>query len=38
MRKREFHEFLARIWPQIEALIINYKLINVYREQMETFK
>ncbi|MBE9004758.1 DUF5615 family PIN-like protein [Fortiea sp. LEGE XX443] len=38
MRKREFHEFLARIWPQIEALIINHKLINVYREQMEIFK
>jgi predicted nuclease of predicted toxin-antitoxin system len=38
MRKREFHEFLARIWPQIEVLIINHKLINVYREQMETFK
>ncbi|MCM0591378.1 MAG: DUF5615 family PIN-like protein [Gloeotrichia echinulata DEX184] len=38
MRKREFHEFLARIWTQIEALIINHKLINVYRDQMETFR
>ncbi|MFZ2957618.1 MAG: DUF5615 family PIN-like protein [Candidatus Ozemobacteraceae bacterium] len=38
MRKRVFHEFLANIWPQIEALIINHKLVNVYFDHIETVK
>ena len=38
MRKREFHQFLARIWPQVEALIIDYKLVNVYLDRIEAFR
>ena len=38
LRKREFHEFLARIWPQIETLIIDYKLVNVYLDRLELFR
>lgn len=36
MRKREFHTFLARIWPQVETLLPTHKLINVYTDQIES--
>lgn len=32
--QNDFHEFLARIWPQIEALCTSHKLINVELEQI----
>ena len=35
MRKRDFHLFLARIWPQVEALLPAHKLINVYSDRIE---
>jgi len=35
MRKLEFHTFLAKIWPQVEALLPTHKLINVYASQIE---
>lgn len=35
MQKREFHQFLASVWPQIEALVTDYKLINVYLDRIE---
>lgn len=38
MRKRAFHAFLASVWPKIEALIGNYKLIDVYRDRIEAIK
>jgi predicted nuclease of predicted toxin-antitoxin system len=38
MRKREFHQFLAHIWPQIEELIVDHKLVNVYLDQIEAFR
>jgi predicted nuclease of predicted toxin-antitoxin system len=38
MRKREFYQFLAYIWPQIEELIVDHKLVNVYLEQIEAFR
>ncbi|MBD2303546.1 DUF5615 family PIN-like protein [Nostoc sp. FACHB-190] len=38
LRKSEFHSFLAHIWPQIEDLVMNHKLINVYLDQIEAFK
>ncbi len=37
MKKREFHKFLAGTWPQIEALIVDYKLINVYLDRIDAF-
>lgn len=36
MRRAEFHEFLARVWPQIEALSITHKLVNVERDRITT--
>ncbi|MEE3717430.1 DUF5615 family PIN-like protein [Tumidithrix elongata RA019] len=38
MRKREFHLFLATVWPQIESLVIDRKLINVYLDRIEAFR
>ena len=35
MRKRDFHAFLARAWPQIEQLIQTHKLVNVYFNSIE---
>ena len=36
MRKKDFHEFLAKVWPRIELLITTHKLVNVYRTRIET--
>ncbi|MTJ47634.1 DUF5615 family PIN-like protein [Dolichospermum sp. UHCC 0259] len=38
MPKLVFHSFLADIWPQIETLVIDHKLINVYLDQIEAFR
>lgn len=38
IRKREFHQFLARIWPEVEALVIEHKLVNVYLDRIEAFR
>jgi len=38
MRKREFHHFLAHIWSQIEELVVDHKLVNVYLDQIEAFR
>jgi predicted nuclease of predicted toxin-antitoxin system len=35
MRKRDFHAFLAKVWPQIESLVLRYKLVNVYQNHFE---
>ena len=34
LRRAEFHEFLARVWPQIESLCASNKLINVERDRV----
>jgi len=38
MRKQVFHVFLASVWPTIEALLIDHKLINVYLDRIEAIK
>ena len=38
MRRRAFHEFLARVWPEVEALLPAHKLINVYVDRIEAVK
>ncbi len=38
MRKRVFHAFLARVWPKIEALIVEHKRIDVYLDRIEAIK
>ncbi|HEY1171718.1 MAG TPA: DUF5615 family PIN-like protein [Verrucomicrobiae bacterium] len=35
MRKVQFHAVLARLWPQIESLLKNHKLVNVYLDRVE---
>jgi len=35
LKRREYHAFLSRVWPQIEKLLPAHKLINVYFERIE---
>ena len=35
LRRREFHAVLARVWPQVEALLPTHKLVNVYPDRVE---
>jgi predicted nuclease of predicted toxin-antitoxin system len=35
LRARDFHALLARLWPEIEALLPAHKLINVYVNRIE---
>jgi len=35
LRRNEFHALLARVWPQVEALLKTHKLVNVYAERVE---
>lgn len=35
LRRREFHALLARVWPQVEALLSTHKLINVHTDRVE---
>ena len=37
MRRKEFHRFLAAVWPQIESLLPAHKLICVYPDRIEAF-
>jgi len=36
MRGRDFGQWLERIWPQIETTIATHKLVNVYRDRIES--
>jgi predicted nuclease of predicted toxin-antitoxin system len=35
LKRREFHAFLAKVWPEIEKLLPHHKLINVYSDTIE---
>ncbi|MCI0748053.1 MAG: DUF5615 family PIN-like protein [Verrucomicrobia subdivision 3 bacterium] len=35
LRKKDFHALLARVWPQIEAVLKSHKLVNVYADRIE---
>lgn len=35
LRRREFHALLARVWPQVEALLKTHKLVNVHADRVE---
>lgn len=37
MRRKEFHRFLAAVWPQIESLLPANKLVCVYADRIEAF-
>jgi predicted nuclease of predicted toxin-antitoxin system len=34
-RRKEFHALLARVWAQVEALLKNHKLVNVFSDRIE---
>jgi predicted nuclease of predicted toxin-antitoxin system len=36
LRRRDFHRFLAQVWPQIEGHLPACKLLNVYLDRIET--
>jgi predicted nuclease of predicted toxin-antitoxin system len=38
MRRRDFANWLERIWPQVESAIATNKLVNVYRNRIESIK
>ncbi len=38
LRRNDFHSLLARMWPGIEALLPDHKLICVYRDRIESFR
>jgi predicted nuclease of predicted toxin-antitoxin system len=35
MRRKENHAHVARVWPQIEALLTSHKLVNVFANRVE---
>ena len=35
LRRRDFHAWLARVWPQVEALLKTNKLVHVYLDRLE---
>lgn len=35
MQRKAFHAFLASVWPKIEKLIVDYRLVNVYLDCIE---
>lgn len=37
MRRKEFHRFLAAVWPRVESLLPANKLVCVYADRIEAF-
>jgi len=35
LRRNDFHELLAHVWPQVEGLLKNHKLVNVHAHRVE---
>ena len=35
MRRRDFHEFLEKVWPHVQTLLPAHKLVNVYADRIE---
>lgn len=38
LRFRAYHALLARVWPRIEALLPQHKLINVFTDRIEAIR
>ena len=36
MRRNEFHQFLQMVWPRVEYLIMRHKMVNVYKNRIES--
>ena len=37
LRRAAFHQFLAAVWPKIESLLPDHKLVCVYADRIESF-
>jgi len=35
LRRREYHAHLARVWPQVEAMLPTHKIVNVFLDRVE---
>jgi len=35
LRLREYHAHLARVWPQVEAMLPAHKIVNVFLDRVE---
>ena len=38
MRHRDFQTFLASVWSRIETLIVDHKLIDIYKDRIEAIE
>jgi predicted nuclease of predicted toxin-antitoxin system len=38
LRRCDYHRLLAQVWPRIESLLPEHKLIRVYADRIEAFK
>lgn len=38
LRRKEYHALLAKMWPRVEALLPENKLICVYADRIESFR
>jgi len=38
LKLKDFHTLISRIWPDIELLLIENSLINVYKDRIESIK
>ncbi|HMO51978.1 MAG TPA: DUF5615 family PIN-like protein [Kiritimatiellia bacterium] len=38
MKRRRFHELLKKLWPRIEQLLPEHKLVNVFQEKIEAIR
>jgi predicted nuclease of predicted toxin-antitoxin system len=38
MRRRDFAEWLERVWPRIEFTVSTHKLVNTYLDRIEAMK
>lgn len=38
LRRREYHQFLFRVWLQIEKLLPEHKLLAVFQDRIETVR
>lgn len=36
MQRDEFHRLLQMVWPRVELLIARHKMVNVYRDRIES--
>ena len=38
LRRRDFYRVLEQLWPRVEALLPEHKLINVFRDRIEAVR